>query len=127
MRRERLAELLKREISQIFLEKVSDPRIGFVSITKVDVSPDLENAQVYVSIFGDEVKKKQTMEGLRAATGFIRGEVGQLLEMRVVPKINFVRDDSLEDASRVLGIISKLEKERHGKNIRRNKKSAKKS
>ncbi|MFH1683335.1 MAG: 30S ribosome-binding factor RbfA [Candidatus Margulisiibacteriota bacterium] len=122
---DRVAELIKKEISKIIREDVSDPRIGFVSITDVDVSPDLENAKIMVSILANEEKKKESMQGLHSATSFIRGKLGHLLDLRAVPEIKFVRDDSLERGSRVLGIISKLEQE-HGKNIQRHKKSAKK-
>jgi ribosome-binding factor A len=122
---ERVAELIKEEVSEILRGDVSDPRIGFISITHVDVSPDLENARIFVSILGNEEKKNESMHGLRSATSFIRGKLGHLLETRVVPELRFVRDDSLEKGSRVLGIISKLEKEEHERNLRRHKKGAK--
>ena len=123
---ERVAELIREEISEIIREEVSDPRIGFVSITRVDLSPDLENARIYVSILGNEENKKECMRGLNSATKFIRGKLGHLLQMRVVPEIKFVRDDSLEKGSRVLGIISKLERQERGTSISRHKKSRKK-
>ena len=119
---ERVAELIKQEVSRIIREDVNDPRIGFISITGVDLSPDLEIAKVGVSVLGDEDKKKESMRGLQSATSFIRGKLGHLLEMRIVPEIRFVRDDSLEKGSRVLGIISKLKKEEHERNSLRNKK-----
>ncbi len=130
---ERVAELIKEKISKIIHEDVSDPRIGFVSITRVDVSPDLESAKVFVSILANEEKKKESMSGLHSATGFIRGKLGHTLEMRSVPEIIFVRDDSLEKGSRVLGIISRLDKasrpargeEEHERSIHRDKKSPK--
>ena len=122
---ERVAELIKEEISQILREEVSDPRIGFLSITRVDLSPDLENAKVFVSILGSEDKKKECMRGLASATKFIRGKLSHMLEIRLVPEIKFVRDDSLEKGGRVLGIISKLEKEERARNVSRYKKSHK--
>jgi ribosome-binding factor A len=127
---ERVAELIREKISKIIRENVSDPRIGFVSITRVDVSPDLENAKVFVSILGNEEKKKECMSGLDSATRFIRGKLGHMLEMRAVPEIKFVRDDSLEKGSQVLGIISRLEKASRGeeereRNLSRSKKSHK--
>ena len=126
-RAERLAELLKRDVSEIIREDVSDPRMGFISITKVDISPDLENARIFVSIMGTEKQKRECMQGLDSATGFVRGKLGHMLELRQVPKIYFVRDDSLEKGSRVLGIIAKLEKETSAGKVRRTKKSSKKS
>jgi ribosome-binding factor A len=122
-RQERVEELIRQEVSQILREDVSDPRIGFTSITGVEVSPDLENASIYVSILGDEKKKEEAIQGLYSATKFIRGELGHRLELRMVPKIRFYRDDSLERGSRVLGLIHKLE---HEKVLPRNKKRAKK-
>lgn len=122
---ERVAELIKEKISEIIREDVSDPRIGFVSITRVDVSPDLESAKIFVSILGNEEKKKESMSGLHSATSFIRGKLGHTLEMRLVPEIRFVRDDSLEKGSQVLGIISRLGKEEHERSIHRHKKGPK--
>lgn len=127
---ERVVALIKEEVSRIIREDVSDPRIGFVSITDVDLSPDLENAKIMISILANEEKKQECMQGLHSATRFIRGKLGDILEMRIVPEIRFVRDDSLEKGSRVLGIISKLGqtrgKEEHERNVQRHKKSAKK-
>lgn len=104
---ERLSKLIRKEISEIIREDVSDPRIGFVSITKVDISPDFENARVFVSILGDESHKKDGMAGLTSATRFIRGKLGNVLELRGVPEISFVRDDSLEKGDKVLGILKR--------------------
>ncbi|OGB90865.1 ribosome-binding factor A [candidate division WOR-1 bacterium RIFCSPHIGHO2_01_FULL_53_15] len=111
-RQERVEELIKQEVSEILREKVSDPRIGFVSVTAVNVSPDLENASIFVSILGEEKQKAEAMKGLYSATKFIRGELGHRLELRLTPKIRFMRDDSIERGSRVLGLINKLEHEK---------------
>ena len=122
-RQERVEELIRQEVSEILRERVSDPRIGFVSLTEVKISPDLKNAIIYVSILGDEKKKVEAMAGLLSATSFIRGELSKMLELRATPEIRFIRDDSLDRGSRVLDIIYKLE---HEKSPRGNKKSAKK-
>lgn len=110
-RKERVEELIKEEISEILRKKVSDPRIGFVSITGVDLSPDFEQAKIFVSIFGEEKQKLKTFQGLTAATGYIRGELGKMLEMRALPKLEFVPDNSLERGSQVLNILSKIKHE----------------
>ena len=123
---ERVAELIKEEVSRIIREDVNDPRIGFISVTNVDLSPDLENARIGISILGNEKQKSDSMAGLRSATGFIRGKLGHLLEMRIVPEIRFIKDESLEKGSRVLGIISKLKKEKNERSLSRHKKGAKK-
>jgi len=124
---ERVQELIKAEISRIIREDVNDPRIGFISITNVDISADLENAKILVSILDSEEKKKECMQGLISATSFIRGKLGDALDMRAVPELRFVRDNSLEKGSQVLNIISKLGKNDHERNPQRNKKRAKKS
>lgn len=107
-RQERSEELIRGEISRIIREDVNDPRIGFISITRVKLSPDLTSAAIYVSIMGDEKKKQEGMTGLNSASRFIRGELGESLEFRSVPQIRFVRDDSLERGSRVLAAMKKL-------------------
>lgn len=121
-RAERIEELIKQEVSEILREKVNDPRIGFVSITSVDISPDFENASIFVSILGEEKQKEAAMKGLSSATKFIRGELGHQLELRLTPKLRFIRDDSLERGSRVLNLINKLE---HEQVVPGNKKRAK--
>ena len=110
---ERVEALIRQEISDILRDKVSDPRVGFVTITRVEVSPDFKNASIFVSVFADENKKKEAMQGLYSATGFIQHELGQMLELRVTPRIRFVQDDSLERGSRVLGIMDKLHDEKN--------------
>lgn len=108
---ERLAELIKKEISMILREKVSDPRIGFVSLTAVEVSPDLKNAKIFVSVLGDETAIKNTLEGLKSATPFIRSELAPALTLRFIPSLCFVYDNSLERGSRVIAIMNKIQNE----------------
>lgn len=114
-RPERVAELIKREISSIIREKVSDPRIGFLSVTSVDISSDLKNAKIFISVLGDDLKIKETMQGLKSATSFIRGELGNNLDLRFVPDIMFVYDKSIERASKVLSIMTRMEMESKSK------------
>lgn len=121
---ERFAKLIKEEISDIIREEVSDPRIGFVSITEVSVSPDLKDAKIYVSILGNDDQKERAMAGLSAAAGFIRGKLADMLETRSTPLIRFIRDNSIERGSRILSVMAKLEDEKTS--LRKNKKSAKK-
>jgi ribosome-binding factor A len=111
-RAERVGELLKKEISDILQKKISDPRIGFVSITKVDVTDDLRHAQVHVSVFEDEEKKDAALQGLRSATGFIRSLVAPHLDLRFVPEIAFKLDNSIEKANRVFAIMHSLKPEK---------------
>jgi ribosome-binding factor A len=122
----RFAELLKQEISRILRTEVSDPRIGFVSITDIDVSPDIKNAKIYVSVMGNETEKKASLAGLTSATSFIRSSLAKVLETRTAPEIVFCPDSSLERGSKVLEILSKMHAN-DKKPARTNKKSAKKS
>jgi ribosome-binding factor A len=107
-RQKRLGQLLKQEISDMLLREIKDPRIAFVSITSVDVAPDLRHAKVLVSVLGSESERKSTMAGLRSATGFIRRELGQRLRLKYIPEIRIVYDDSIEEGSRILSLIDSV-------------------
>ncbi len=123
-RTERFEQVIKEVVSKIIREDVSDPRIGFVSLTSVDISPDLKNAKIFISILGNDKQKSDSMLGLTSATSFIRGRLGEMVKSRNVPEIQFIQDDSLEKGSNVLKIISKLSNEKTS--TKRNKKSNKK-
>ncbi|KAF0134358.1 MAG: ribosome-binding factor A [Candidatus Saganbacteria bacterium] len=110
-RPERVAELIKKEISRILHERVSDPRIGFASVTQVKMSPDLQNANIFISVLGTKEEREKTFEGLKSAASFIRGQLGNAIEFRSVPRISFVYDKSIEKASKVFAIMNKLERE----------------
>ena len=109
----RVAELIKREVSQILLSEIKDDRVGagMVSIVDVEVSNDLQNARIFVSIYGDEAAQQQTMEGLASATSFVRREIGQRLGLRRVPTVVFLQDRSLERGSRVLALLNQLKRD----------------
>ncbi len=108
-RQERLSALIRQEISEILLRRVKDPRISsFLVITEVKMSKDLRYAHIYVSVYGSEEEKKQTMKGLESAKGFIRSELGKDLRIRFVPEIFFELDDSLEKGDRILRKLKEL-------------------
>jgi ribosome-binding factor A len=117
-RADRVAELIKHEVSDIITRKLQDPRIAFTSITAVDIGPDLHNANIYVSVFGSDTEKNNTMAALSSATKFIRGELGHRLQLRDVPEIQFKRDDSIERGAKVFEIINKLHEEKEVKKIK---------
>jgi len=114
-RADRVGEIIKREIDDIIRKKINDPRIGFISITRVEITDDLKFANVYVSVYADDEKKKLTMDGLNSARGFIRGLLGPHLDLKFVPDINFKLDNSIEKANRIFGIINRLKDEKKGK------------
>jgi ribosome-binding factor A len=114
---ERVASLIKREVSQMLLVGIKDDRVGagMVSITDVAVSGDLQHAKVFVSIYGSDEARAETMEGLKAATGFVRSELGQRLRLRRTPEILFKEDLGVERGTRVLSLINQLSLEREAK------------
>ncbi len=111
---ERVAELIKREISQLLLSGIKDDRVGqgLVSVTAVEVSGDLQHAQVYVSIFGSPAVRAQTMAGLESATGYVRTVLGQRVRLRRTPEVVFREDTSLERGSRVIALLNQIRQNR---------------
>ncbi|MDZ7672292.1 MAG: 30S ribosome-binding factor RbfA [Halanaerobiales bacterium] len=104
----RMSQLLKEEISKIVLRELKDPRIGFASITKIDVSSDLKHAKVMVSVYGSEQEKKETMEGLDAANKYIRKLVGERLTTYHTPELIFRYDDSIEQGVHISHLIDEV-------------------
>jgi len=114
-RPERLAEAIKKEISEMLREELKDPRIGFVTITSVEVSKDLRYATVYASVLGSAKEQKSTIEALSKAQGYIRSELGKRIRLRFTPEIRFELDHSISRGSRVIALMEKvLEKEKDG-------------
>ncbi|MDR2431194.1 MAG: 30S ribosome-binding factor RbfA [Candidatus Margulisbacteria bacterium] len=107
-RAERLAELLKTEISLIIQGKLNDHRIGFVSITEVKVTADLSQARVFISCFGSEAERKKSLRGLISAIPFIRGRLAKNIQTRIVPELRFVLDDSLAAGDQRLELLKKI-------------------
>ena len=105
-RTERVAQLLKEALSEVLLREVCDPRMGFVTVTKVEPSRDLRSAKVFVSILGEETVCRRTMRGIRHAAGFIRGRVGQVVSLRINPELHFVRDDSPKRSVEISRLIA---------------------
>ncbi|MBI5193100.1 MAG: 30S ribosome-binding factor RbfA [Nitrospirae bacterium] len=108
---ERIGDQIRVEVSDIIARRLHDPRVGFVTVTAVEVSEDLRHAKVFVSVFGDDRTKEETMKGLKSAAGFIKGEVGHRITLKFTPDLHFRLDESLEKAEHVLSILSELEKE----------------
>ena len=111
---ERVAALIRKETSQLLINGIRDERVhqGMVSITDVEVSGDLQHCKIFVSIFGDASDQPKVMEGLQAASGFLRGELGRRLQMRRAPEVVFQLDRGIEKGTSVLGLLNRLEDER---------------
>ncbi|OKH49242.1 ribosome-binding factor A [Calothrix sp. HK-06] len=111
---ERVAELIKREVSLMLLNGIKDDRVGtgMVSVTDVNVSGDLQHAKIYVSIYGTQEAKAETMAGLKSATGYVRSELGSRVRLRRTPEVMFVEDDSIERGTNVLSLLNRIRNER---------------
>ena len=107
-RKEQLEKSLIRKINNIIYREINDPRIKFVTITKVKVSSDLKYADIFVTIFNDKEQQKKALKGLKNATKFIRGELGKDLKIRYVPNIKFLIDEDLEQQYKLFKIISEI-------------------
>ena len=110
----RVAEQIKREIGQMLIQDIKDDRVGagMVSVTDVDVSGDLQHAKIFVSIYGTDEAKAETMAGLKAATGYVRRELGHRVRLRRTPEVIFLEDRSIERGNRVLSLINKISQDR---------------
>jgi ribosome-binding factor A len=107
----RVASMIKREVSQLLMSEIKDDRVGagMVSVTDVDVSGDLQHARIFVSIYGTREAKAETMQGLKASTGFVRRELGQRIRLRRTPEVVFLEDTSLERGDRMLNLLRNIE------------------
>lgn len=112
-RQEKVEELLKVEINDIIRRELKDPRIGFITITDVEVTKDLRHAKVYLSVLGDEKAKEETLSVLQRAAGFIRGEFGRRAHLKVIPEITFKMDTSIEQGARIFELLQ--QEKRHEK------------
>jgi len=104
-RRERLGDQLRVELADLIQRELRDPRVGFVTVTEVRMSPGLEHARVFVSILGDEQTTKESFEALRRATGFLRSQIGKRLKLRVIPELRFTLDETLDTSDRIESLL----------------------
>lgn len=107
-RADRVSDLLKEEISQMLLKEVKDPHVGFITITGVDVSKDLQMAKVFYTILGDEKQVSDSAQALSRVSPFIKRQLGKRLRMRYIPDIIFRYDHSLEYGARIDTILNQL-------------------
>lgn len=104
---DKLDSILMKEISTIILQDINDPKLGFPTVTDVDVAPDLKNAKVYVSFLGKNYKKRDGIEALRKAKGYIKSQLAKRIKIRRIPDLTFVVDDTLDKAERIEEILNK--------------------
>jgi ribosome-binding factor A len=110
----RVAALIKREVSQMLLTEIKDDRVGagMVSVTDVDVSGDLQHAKIFVSIYGTETAKAETMAGLDSSANYVRKELGSRMQLRRTPTVKFIEDRSLERGDNMLNLLNQISQER---------------
>lgn len=107
-RAQRVGESIQHEISALILRGLKDPRIGFVTITGVEVTPDLHLARVYYTVIGDEQARKSSAAGLKSSIPFIRQQLGKQLRMKYVPDLIFQYDSSIEYGNRIENLLRDL-------------------
>jgi ribosome-binding factor A len=112
---EKLTELLKRRITDIVMYKLKDPRIGFITITRIDLAKDLKWCKVYYTVYGSQGDLTKTACALTDARGFIQSEAAKTLHTRTMPRLEFLRDESLDGMDRVNQIFDTLAAEREEK------------
>jgi ribosome-binding factor A len=108
LRANRVAEQMKKELGDILNRKIKDPRVGFVTITDVEVTGDLQQATIYLTILGSEDEKEATLKGLTKAKGFIRSEIGHRIRLRKTPELFFEIDHTIETGNRIEKLIRDL-------------------
>jgi len=111
---ERVAALIRRETSELMINGIRDERVhqSMVSITDVEVSGDLQHCKIFVSIYGEDSQKREVLEGLQSASGYLRGELGRRLQMRRAPEVVFQLDRGIEKGTSVLNLLNRLGEER---------------
>ena len=107
-RAERVADLIRRELGVLLEREVKDPRVGFVTVTHVDVTRDLRTARVAVTVLGEQGQQEESLKGLAAAQGFLRHELAQRLGLRYTPELLFHLDRSLESEQKIEELLRQI-------------------
>ncbi|KMK77255.1 30S ribosome-binding factor RbfA [Alkalihalobacillus pseudalcaliphilus] len=111
VRAHRVGEQMKKELSDIIMRELKDPRISFVTVTGVDVTGDLQQAKVFITVLGSDEQKEATLMGLSKAKGFIRSEIGKRIRLRKTPELIFEFDESIEYGNRIESLLNKINDE----------------
>ncbi|MCP9772497.1 30S ribosome-binding factor RbfA [Synechococcus sp. Tobar12-5m-g] len=114
---ERVAALIRREVSELLVQGIKDERVGLgmVSVTEVEVAGDLQHCKIFVSIYGSEDDRQKALAGLTSATPFVKGELGRRLKLRRTPEVIFQLDRGIEKGTSVLGLLNQLGRQRDEK------------
>ncbi|MCW2277894.1 30S ribosome-binding factor RbfA [Heliophilum fasciatum] len=109
----RMSEEIKRELARLLRDEMKDPRLGFVSVTAVEVSKDIRHANVFVSVLGKEEERKNSLAALKQASGFLRSELAQAISARYIPELVFIFDPSIERGTRIAELLHSVEGTNH--------------
>jgi ribosome-binding factor A len=114
---ERVAALIRREMSELLINGIRDERVqlGMISVTAVHVAGDLQHCRIYVSVLGSDEERDQALEGLRSASSYVKGELSRRMKLRRTPEVVFHLDKGLEKGTAVLGVLHRLENERQSR------------
>ena len=107
-RQERLAEQIRDEVAQMLVRELKDPRLGFTTVTRVELSSGLQHARVLISVLGDVAAQEETLEGLASASGYMRHEISHRLRLRRAPEMVFVLDRGAEASEKIEELLRKL-------------------
>ena len=107
-RTERLSEEIREEVALLIASELKDPRIGFVTVTRVEVTPDLRTARIYVGVLGTEKQRTTSLAGLKQGAGFLRRALGRTLRLRYTPELLFLYDEGLEASDRVAKLLAEI-------------------
>ena len=111
---EKIQEFIQQELSKLILNGLKDPRVGFVTVTAVEVTGDLRSAKVYVSLMGSDEQKKSSWEGLQNSLGFMRTEVGKRLGIRHTPELTLHADNSLDNSDHIKKLLNQIHQTEKG-------------
>ncbi|MDD5084954.1 MAG: 30S ribosome-binding factor RbfA [Candidatus Omnitrophica bacterium] len=109
---ERLQELLRAELGSLIQKKLKDPRVGFATVTRVEVSHDMKFAKVFYGVLGDEKVRKSTQIALERSAGYLQREIASVIQLRCTPRLSFKLDESIEGSIRIEEIIKKIHSEK---------------
>lgn len=107
-RQDRVREVIRREVSTILHDELNDPRLGFITVTRVEMTPDLRYARIFFSVLGKEEDYQKTQEALDSALGFIRSKIAQRINLRLAPDISFKADRSSEYSVRIQEVLEEV-------------------
>lgn len=111
-RTEKVSHTLKERISEIIQREVKDPRVGFITVTSVEVSPDLHEAKVFITVLGNKKQRQETLDALNKASGYVRGELGKRIHMKFTPNLEFRYDESVKAGMYIEKLLHKIEKKK---------------